>query len=99
MTHKGPMYRPDDPETSIEAAESVDTTALEALVLGVVAKYPGGCIQDDILGHFPWRPYSSITARFASLSRKGHIVYTGERRPGRSGRNQRVMKLHTGAEQ
>ena len=93
MNHEGRMYREGDPDTSIEAAEHVDATRLEAMVLEAVSKYPNGCIQDDVLNVYRGMPYSSITARFISLKRKGCIVYTGEKRVGRSGRNQRVMQI------
>jgi hypothetical protein len=46
-----------------------------------------------VLNVYRGMPYSSITARFISLKRKGCIVYTGEKRVGRSGRNQRVMQI------
>ena len=40
MNHEGRIYREGDPDTSIEAAEHVDATRLEAMVLEVVSKYP-----------------------------------------------------------
>jgi len=35
--------------------------------------------------------YSSVTARYKALKDKGLVLLNGERRPGRSGRNQSVM--------
>jgi len=87
------LARTDDPDTSHEAAESVDTTALEALVYSAIYMHPNGCIQDDILVMYPNKPYSSITARFRALLDKRLIEDTGQRRKGRSGRNQRVVKI------
>jgi hypothetical protein len=86
------LHRRESIDTSIEAAHAVDTTKLEELVLRAV--YSAGiigAIQDDALRAFPAYPYSSITARFASLLEKKLIEDTGTRRAGRSGRKQRVV--------
>lgn len=87
------LVRRDDPDTSFEAAEKVDTTKLEALVWSVIKEFGAkGCISDDVrkkLHHFP---YSSVTARYKALSEKKMIEYTGEKRQGSSGRSQRVMR-------
>lgn len=85
------LVRPDSPDTSVEAAHTVDTTRLESLVYDAVLSFKTGCIQDDVLAQFPGYPYSSITARFRALLDKGLIVDSGERRKGRSGRSQRVL--------
>lgn len=78
--------------TSREAFESVDATALEALVLGVIERFgPGGCISDEVRARLPGLAYSSVTARFRALLDKGLVVDSGMRRRGRSGRSQRVM--------
>ena len=74
MNHEGRMYREGDPDTSIEAAEHVDATRLEAMVLEVVSKYPNGCIQDDVLNAYRGMPYSSITARFISKAITAHVA-------------------------
>ena len=80
--------------TSFDALESIDATALESLVLEIIKANPDGVISDEVReiamqchGIFA---YSSVTARFANLHRRGKITYAG-RRPGRSGRGQRVM--------
>lgn len=85
------LVRASSPDTSHEAAQSIDTTRLEAMVYEAVCAFSGGCIQDDVLSRFPGFPYSSVTARFRALLDKGLIVDTGERRKGRSGRSQRVL--------
>ena len=90
------LVRKNDPITSIEAAEVIDTTRLERVVYDVVASYPNGCIQDQVLASLPDLAYSSVTSRFSALLRKGLIEDTGETRRGRSGRNQRVLKVTTG---
>lgn len=87
------LARTGAPDTSHEAARSVNTSKLEKMVYGSVCRFgDSGCIQDDILEVFHGYPYSSITARFRSLLDKGLIIDTGARRPGRSGRNQRVLR-------
>jgi len=87
------LVRTNDPDTSHAAANSVDSTKLEKLVYEAIKKFgDNGCISDQILAMHPTYPYSSITARFRSLLDKGFIVDTGERRPGRSGKSQRVVK-------
>ena len=87
------LVRKDAPVTSIEAAASVDTASMEQLVYSTIACFPDGCIQDEVLNLLPHRPYSSVTARFRSLLDKGYIVDTGLTRPGKSGRQQRVVKI------
>jgi hypothetical protein len=88
------LHRKDSLGTSIESAYSVDTTRLEEMVYNEIASFGNaGCISDDILYKYPSFPYSSITARFASLERKGLIYRNGEKKRGRSGRNQSVMRV------
>jgi hypothetical protein len=87
------LARANDPDTSKEAAQLVDTTKLEAMVYEAICKFgEAGCISDQILDAFPSMPYSSVTARYRALLDKGMIVDTGARRPGKSGRSQRVMR-------
>ena len=86
------LVRADSPDTSHEAAHLVDTTNLESLVYEAIKKFPDGCISDEVRALFPNYPYSSITARYRALLDKGFIEDTGLRRPGRSGRSQRVLK-------
>ena len=85
------LVRNQDPTTSHEAAQAVDTTKLERIVYEAIKGFPEGCISDQVLEKFPQYPYSSITARYKSLLDKGFIEITGTR-VGRSGRKQRVMK-------
>jgi predicted transcriptional regulator len=88
------LARTNGPDTSKEAAASIDTSYLEQVVLGAVMTQPDGAIQDDVLRLLAPRnyAYSSVTARFRALLDKGLIKETGEKRKGRSGRNQRVLK-------
>lgn len=86
------LVRRQDPDTSHAAARSVDTTHLEGLVYATISKFgSGGCISDEVRSIHPTYPYSSITARYKALMTRGLIRDTGRRRPGRSGRGQRVM--------
>jgi hypothetical protein len=85
------LVRKEDPTTSHQAAQAVDTTKLESLVYEAIKGFPDGCISDQVLEKFPQYPYSSITARYKSLLDKGFIEIIGTR-VGRSGRKQRVMK-------
>ena len=85
------LVRNQDPTTSHQAAQVVDTTKLESLVYEAIKSHPDGCISDEILAMYPNYPYSSITARYRALLDKGFIEVTGVRR-GKFGRNQRIMK-------
>ena len=85
------LVRKEDPTTSHEAAQTVDTTKLESLVYEAIKGFPEGCISDQVLELFPQYPYSSITARYKSLLDKGFIEIVGVK-VGRSGRKQRLMK-------
>lgn len=89
------LVRSDGIDTSFEAAYKIDTTYLESLVYFAIKGYGDiGCISDQLINMFPLYPYSSITARYKSLLDKGFIEDTGERRNGRSGRKQRVMRAN-----
>jgi hypothetical protein len=85
------LVRKDDPTTSHQAAQAVDTTKLESLVYEAIKGFPDGCISDEILAMYPNYPYSSITARYRALLDKDLIEVSGVKR-GRFGRNQRIMK-------
>jgi hypothetical protein len=90
-TDEHKLRRNEDPGTSHAAAESVDTTRLERMVHEAIAQRDG-CIADDVLAAFPGFAYSSITARFSALERKQLISCGPDKRKGRSGRSQRVMR-------
>ena len=91
MVNKG-FARNTDPQTSKEAAQSVDVTNLEQIVLDVIKSYPKGCITEQIELDLPDVRISSISPRIRPLINKGLIIDTGEKRPSSSGRNQRVLK-------
>jgi hypothetical protein len=85
------LARREDPVTSHQSAQAVDTTKLESLVYEAIKGFPDGCISDEILAMYPNYPYSSITARYRALLDKDLIEVSGVKR-GRFGRNQRIMK-------
>ena len=85
------LVRRDDPATSYEAAEKIDTQKMEQVVLEAIKGFPNGCIADEVLDALPQYAYSTVTARFSTLLRKEHIEIIGTR-PGRSGRQQRIMR-------
>jgi len=85
------LARREDPTTSHEAAQAVDTTKLERIVYEAIQSFPEGCISDEVLEALPDHRYSSITPRYKALLQKGFIEIIGTKE-GRSGRNQRVMK-------
>ena len=85
------LARREDPVTSHQAAQAVDTTKLEQMVYEAIKSFPDGCISDEILAMYPQYPYSSITARYRALLDKGLIEVSGVKR-GKFGRNQRIMR-------
>ena len=91
MTHK--LFRAEDPLTSEQAALAVDTESLEEKVYKIInASGKAGMISDEVRAAMPHvSSYSSVTARYKALKDKGLVLLTGERRPGRSGKNQSVM--------
>ena len=85
------LVRNQDPTTSHQAAQAVDTTKLERIVYEAIQRFPEGCISDEVLEALPDHRYSSITPRYKALLQKGFIEIVGEKE-GRSGRKQRLMK-------
>jgi hypothetical protein len=85
------LVRKEDPTTSHQAAQAVDSTKLEQMVYEAIKSHPDGCISDEILEMYPNYPYSSITARYRALLDKGFIEVTGVKR-GKFGKNQRIMR-------
>ncbi|MFK3741047.1 hypothetical protein [Massilia sp. TN1-12] len=80
--------------TSLAALHSIDMTELEQKVLDTIGGAGArGCISDEVRAAYPLLSYSSITARFAALEKKGAIYRAGDTRRGDSGRRQQVMRL------
>lgn len=86
------LIRKNAPETSVVAGTTVDTKTLEEIVYEVIKSHPEGCISDDVLAELNHMPYGSVTGRYAALKRKGLIETTEEKRLGRAGKPQFVMK-------
>jgi DNA-binding PucR family transcriptional regulator len=91
-THSRKLVRRKDPDTSHEAAKTVDTAMLERMVYEIIAMFPRGCTAEDVERALPNIRSHSITPRFAPLIKKGLIVDTGLRKKASSGRNQRIVK-------
>ena len=85
--------RNSDASTSYKAADKVDTAKLEGMVYEVIKRYPEGCIMDDVIAALPQVREHSIQPRFAPLIRKGFVIDTGDKREGKSGRLQRIIKV------
>lgn len=92
MTKLRELFRRNASDTSIEAAESIDVSKLEGMVLQAIRSAGAkGMTQTELLSKFPGYSYSSITARPSALKRKGLIKDSGLRRPSATGRNQMVL--------
>ena len=88
-----PLHRNGAPDTSVKAGLSLNVSQLEQMVFDAIRDAGHqGITADELLRLFPDYSYSSITARPASLKRRGIVIDTGQRRPGRSGRLQAVLK-------
>lgn len=86
------LFRRNAVDTSVQAAEDLPVTRLELIVLEAIrAAGKEGITADELLAKFPHLSYSSVTARPASLKEKGLVKDSGERRKGRTGRNQAVL--------
>jgi len=102
--------RKTDPQTSHDAAKSVDTSKNEASVL-MVLRHLGGATDHELIRGYQnlltspyWtksitlQPEESIRKRRADLMRRGLVVDTGLKRPGESGRLQTVWRAIDGRE-
>ena len=87
------VIRKGAPNTSIEAALSTDLSKNQQKVYFAIKSFgKDGCISDEVREYLNPMPYGSITSHYGFLLGKGYIELTGEKRPGKSGRNQRVMR-------
>ena len=86
------LVRNDDPNTSHDAAEQLDVSKMERIVLAAITSFADkGCISDDVLNIIPNHRYSTVTARYKQLKEKGLIFVDNRKRKGESGRQQLVM--------
>ena len=91
VNHPWKRHRRDAPDTSIEAAYSFNVSAVQQIVYDAINSFGDeGCISDQVLDYLSQMGYATVTARYSELYDRGLIFYDGKR-PGRSGRNQRVM--------
>ena len=95
-TWVGKLYRKDSPQTSVDAAMSTNTETLEEIVYKILVDSGSkGMISDEVRDvcqkKYNIHSYSSVTARYRALYDKGFLAYTGEKRKGKSGKQQRVM--------
>lgn len=96
------LTRKYDPETSHQAGESLDVSAMELIVYQTIVSFgEDGCISDQVQAMLPAYGYSTVTARYKQLKEKGLVVVDDRKRKGKSGRNQLVMwaKKHYKAEE
>ena len=82
-----------DPDTSHAAAESVDALGLCEIIYKVMARYPDGCIADDVEAALPHILSHSLTPRYRQMVDAGMIEITGEKRKGNSGHYQQVRRV------
>ena len=95
VTDPSRLHRSDAPDTSVAAAHAVDVKGLEKVVYDTLRSSSKAMISDEIRQAVRIEhgidSYSSVTARFKSLHEKGLLDFTGNKRPGQSGRLQREM--------
>lgn len=93
-------HRTTDPETSKDAAETVDSAKQQMKVFEAIRHFgEDGCISDDLMDFFGFEDqredsiaYSGITGCYAPLERKFYIERPGNVRKGhRFNKNQLVM--------
>jgi len=85
------LVRKNDPRTSYAAANNIDVSQMERIVLHTIDMFEDGCISDDVLETIPQYRYSTVTARYKQLKEKGLVIVDGTTRKGASGRQQLVM--------
>ena len=85
------LARSTDPETSHDAAASIDANRLELIVLEEFRGAKKGLTAEELSKRLPGLPLNTITPRIAPLVRKGYLIPTGRRKVS-SGRFQRVLE-------
>lgn len=87
------LVRARDPSTSVDAALSVDSATLEMKVFDVIKSFGvTGCISDQIVDALHPIGVQTVSPRYKSLKKKSLVEETGEKRLGKSGRNQMVLR-------
>ena len=93
--HTTGLARQTDPDTSHDAAQSVDATKLMDKIYWMMVAYgENGCIADDVVRDMPEvaSGWNTITPRFRQMVDRGMIECTGEKRKGDSSRMQLVRR-------
>jgi predicted ArsR family transcriptional regulator len=85
------LARNTDPDTSWDAAETVDVTRLEELVVQALTKNPTGLTTEELSSRMRLS-LVTVSPRMRPLEKKGKVVRSGKR-PNRSGREAIVWKL------
>ena len=86
------LYRQTDPQTSREAAQSLEVSDMERAVAEAIKGFrAAGCISDQVLDALPQHRYSTVTARYKQLKEKGIICVDERKMKGASGRGQLMM--------
>ena len=87
------LRRNEDPETSHEAAELVDTVSLETRVYLAISSFgTDGCIGDDVVNYLG-EGVQTVSPRYAPLLRKKLIYRFGDKRKGNTTRQQLIMRV------
>jgi DNA-binding transcriptional ArsR family regulator len=80
-----------DPETSHEAADSVELPDLEALVLAELRALPDGATSHELAASLEL-PLVTVSPRLRPLANRGLVIDSGFKRVGTSGRRQIVWR-------
>jgi len=91
MPGSGAYARREDPNTSKDAAATVNSAALEALVVDALRSHPDASIQDVV--EITGERYRSISPRFAPLRRKGVIYMSGKKKAAQTGRTVQTWRV------
>jgi DNA-binding MarR family transcriptional regulator len=83
------LARSDDPVTSHAAADSVNVSRLEGIVLATIKQSPCGLIIDEIVDRTSLDKVT-VSPRLRPLCKKGLVIESDETRPGKSGRRQTI---------
>ena len=91
MPGSGAYARRGDPNTSKDAAATVNSAALEVLVVDALRSNPDASIQDVV--EITGERYRSISPRFAPLRRKGVIYTSGKKKAVQTGRTVQTWRV------
>ncbi len=90
MPGSGAYARREDPNTSQDAATTVNGAALEVLVVDALRSHPDASIQDVV--EITGERYRSISPPFAPLRRKGLIYVSGKKKAVQTGRTVQMWR-------